>query len=137
MKFIRSAVETAASSTCSHRRSRTCPFASQLRLRPMHRMLLVITTGLLCGALMVGTVMFLVAGPNRDVSELTEHTEVVENALTETHAALGKASSDFLQAFFTPASRSANALIRQGGTQQRTGDERVADLPGVDAEPPG
>ena len=99
-------------------------------------MLLVITTGLLCGALMVGTVIFLVSGPDRDVTELTEHTEVVENALTETHAALGKASSDFLLAFARPTRR-AQSAHRVGGAQQRTGDERVADLPGVDAEPPG
>jgi diguanylate cyclase (GGDEF)-like protein len=85
--------------------------APRMRLRPVHRMLLTIITGLLCGALLAGTAIALTSGPDRDINELVEHTVFVENALTETHAALGKASSDFLLAFTTNDPVQRNALI--------------------------
>ncbi len=65
MKSDRSPVETAAPSDLLGSPVDDAPLRRQLRLRPVHRMLLVITTGLLCGALLVGTVIFLVAGPDR------------------------------------------------------------------------
>jgi diguanylate cyclase (GGDEF)-like protein len=85
--------------------------ARRMRLRPVHRMLLTIITGLLCGALLAATAIALTSGPRRDINELTEHTVFVESALTETHAALGKASSDFLLAFTTNDPTQRNLLI--------------------------
>ena len=53
----------------------------RIRLRPLHRMLLTITTGLLCGILLVGTAFVLVGQPNGNLDNLRHRVVVAENAL--------------------------------------------------------
>ena len=83
----------------------------QLKLRPVHRTVLTIVTGLLCGALLVGTAIALVGGPKGDINELRQRIDVVQNAVIETHDALGQASDDFRLAFTTTDPVQRNLLI--------------------------
>ncbi len=114
--------------------------ARPLRLRPVHRTVLTIVTGLLCGALLVGTAVALVGVPSGDVDLLRERVEVAENALTLTHESLGKGSDEFRLAFATddPAQRaaliaSASTSSAQAASAWKASNDATLNLPGEKA----
>jgi diguanylate cyclase (GGDEF)-like protein len=92
--------------------------ARQLRLRPVHRTLLTIITGLLCGTLLVATAIVLKRPPDADIHELRQHIEVVQNALTTAHEALGQGSDEFRLAFATTDLVQRNQLISSASTSR-------------------
>jgi diguanylate cyclase (GGDEF)-like protein len=114
--------------------------ARQLRLRPVHRTMLTIITGLLCGALLVTTAVVLAGRPDGEVSQLRQRVEVAANALTLTHESLGKGSDEFRLAFATDdlADRAellalASTSSAQAASAWKTYNAATLNLPGEKA----
>lgn len=68
------------------------------RMRPLHRMLLAIATGVLCGALLSSAALIRIAGPEDAVDELNR-VEPSDSALADVFAALSRSSENVRSAF--------------------------------------
>ena len=112
------------------------PVAHERRLRPVHRTLLTIVTGLLCGMLLLGTGIALASGPKADIHDLRAHVNVVQNALNEVHASLAKSSDEIRQSLAAADPLAAERADRGGGHHEPTRVHRTQDLPGRDHRPP-
>jgi diguanylate cyclase (GGDEF)-like protein len=113
------------------------PLRRQLRLRPVHRTVLTIATGLLCGILLVGTAFVLLGVPRGSIDELRHRVDVAEQALTLTHQSLGEGSDQFRLAFASESAAQRNELIAAASTSNaaqadawKTYKEVELDLPG-------